>query len=658
MAKTKISEFSATPANNTDIDSINIAEGCAPSGINDAIRELMAQLKDFQTGAVGDSFNGPVGTSTAAAGAFTTLSSTGNTTLGDASGDSVTINGTATFANANPTLTAGTANGVTYLNGSKVLTSGSALTYSATSGLTTNGVTQGYNTTLYTVDGTLSNYSAANNVYLNGNTAGGLNLRGDGTGGASTQLFLGGATSSEANKIIFTVASSEGMRLTSTGLGIGTSSPATKLNLYGSNVAGVGQLKIDCPSGDFSQLTLFQNNVNQAFIRTNGSSLDMGSSTSIPFGFFTNGNERMRLDSAGNLGLGVTPSAWGSAYKMLQASTGASFGGTGNIAIVGSNYYNDGSSKYIGTGLAALYLQDSGVHKFFTAASGTAGNAISFTQAMTLEADGDWILGGTATVDGSRAQIYGSKTLSSGIPQQQLNIGDTSGITTGAGGGISFSAVFTGTSLTTMGSIEGVRENGTSGNYAGALVFKTRQNGANNNEGARIDSSGNLLVGKTTTVLSSKILSSFNGATQNGIVLDDPLSTSAAGFIAMSIGNGTYCGSVSRVGSTSAVVYTATSDRRLKENIVDAPSALAHINSVKVRSFNWIDGGHQIKYGVIAQEFFDVEPDAVIQGDSGETIEKTWSVDTSALVPAMIKAIQEQQALITQLQADIATLKG
>ena len=53
MPKTKISEFSATPANNTDIDSINIAEGCAPSGINDAIRELMSQLKDFQTGAVG-----------------------------------------------------------------------------------------------------------------------------------------------------------------------------------------------------------------------------------------------------------------------------------------------------------------------------------------------------------------------------------------------------------------------------------------------------------------------------------------------------------------------------------------------------------------------------------------------------------------------------
>jgi microcystin-dependent protein len=56
MAKTKISEFDSTPANNTDIDSINIAEGCAPSGINNAIRELMSQLKDQQTGASGDGF--------------------------------------------------------------------------------------------------------------------------------------------------------------------------------------------------------------------------------------------------------------------------------------------------------------------------------------------------------------------------------------------------------------------------------------------------------------------------------------------------------------------------------------------------------------------------------------------------------------------------
>ena len=54
MAKTKISEYDSTAANNTDIDGVNLAEGCPPSGINNAIRESMAHLKNFQTGASGD----------------------------------------------------------------------------------------------------------------------------------------------------------------------------------------------------------------------------------------------------------------------------------------------------------------------------------------------------------------------------------------------------------------------------------------------------------------------------------------------------------------------------------------------------------------------------------------------------------------------------
>ena len=60
MAKTKISEWSSTPSSNTDIDGINIAEGCAPSGINNAIREMMSQVRDFQAGLSGDPFNGPL----------------------------------------------------------------------------------------------------------------------------------------------------------------------------------------------------------------------------------------------------------------------------------------------------------------------------------------------------------------------------------------------------------------------------------------------------------------------------------------------------------------------------------------------------------------------------------------------------------------------
>jgi microcystin-dependent protein len=56
MPKNKVSEYSPTASNNTDIGGINIAEGCAPSGINNAIRELMAQLKDMQSGTDGDTF--------------------------------------------------------------------------------------------------------------------------------------------------------------------------------------------------------------------------------------------------------------------------------------------------------------------------------------------------------------------------------------------------------------------------------------------------------------------------------------------------------------------------------------------------------------------------------------------------------------------------
>ena len=152
MPKTKISEFSATPANNTDIDSINIAEGCAPSGINDAIRELMAQLKDFQTGAVGDSFNGPVGTSTAAAGAFTTLSASSTTTLSgltastalalDASKNVVSVTNTGTGSNVlatSPTL-------VTPALGTPSALVGTNITGTA-SGLTAGNVTTNANLT-------------------------------------------------------------------------------------------------------------------------------------------------------------------------------------------------------------------------------------------------------------------------------------------------------------------------------------------------------------------------------------------------------------------------------------------------------------------------------------------------------------------------------
>ena len=328
MPKTKISEFSATPANNTDIDSINIAEGCAPSGINDAIRELMAQLKDFQTGAVGDSFNGPVGTTTAAAGAFTTLSSTGNTTLGDASGDSVTINGTATFANANPTLSAGTANGVAYLNGSKVVTSGSALTFDGTkldvvqSGAGSGGaLIRVFNTT----DGV-----GAGQLQLAkfGSTAsyGPYSANTVGVNAAGTNLLFG----TESNHpVIFYQSNAEQMRLTSTGLGIGTSSPQSTYKLTLSGTDSV-----------FPAVYLDNTTNSKAYsMRVTGTSWIIRDNTA--------GADRLNIDTSGNLGLGVTPTErlhiFKSTYpifKIESSSYNSTMGidtGNGNLVITNAS---------------------------------------------------------------------------------------------------------------------------------------------------------------------------------------------------------------------------------------------------------------------------------------------------------------------------------
>jgi microcystin-dependent protein len=92
MPKNKVSEYSPTASNNTDIGGINIAEGCAPSGINNAIRELMAQLKDMQAGTDGDDFS--IGGNLAVTGT-TTLTGTTAAPTPSASDDSTKIATTA-----------------------------------------------------------------------------------------------------------------------------------------------------------------------------------------------------------------------------------------------------------------------------------------------------------------------------------------------------------------------------------------------------------------------------------------------------------------------------------------------------------------------------------------------------------------------------------
>jgi hypothetical protein len=106
-------------------------------------------------------------------------------------------------------------------------------------------------------------------------------------------------------------------------------------------------------------------------------------------------SEKMRLNNSGNLGLGVTPSAWAD-YKVLQLGGGSISSYVDNRYFeVNQNSFWDGSYKYVNTGFSSRYMQYLGGHQWFNAPSGTAGNAISFTQAMTLNASGNLSVGNT-----------------------------------------------------------------------------------------------------------------------------------------------------------------------------------------------------------------------------------------------------------------------
>jgi hypothetical protein len=132
MPKDKISEYSVTASSNTDIGGINIAEGCPPSNINNAIRELMAQVKDFQIGAEGDGLTVSTLNATTATFGNIVIPSLGAVTatslnvLGESTLASASISGALTTATADiTTATIGTA---TLTNPLAIASGGTALT--------------------------------------------------------------------------------------------------------------------------------------------------------------------------------------------------------------------------------------------------------------------------------------------------------------------------------------------------------------------------------------------------------------------------------------------------------------------------------------------------------------------------------------------------
>ena len=125
-------------------------------------------------------------------------------------------------------------------------------------------------------------------------------------------------------------------------------------------------------------------------------------------GILNIGSGQVYKDASGNVGIGVTPSAWKSTLKVLEFANGVSLSGFASAPIMqlGTNWYDNGSSNiYKTTAAATSYQQSFGAHYWYTAPSGTAGNAVTFTQAMTLDASGNLLVGGSAVSSGARLMV-------------------------------------------------------------------------------------------------------------------------------------------------------------------------------------------------------------------------------------------------------------
>lgn len=179
-------------------------------------------------------------------------------------------------------------------------------------------------------------------------------------------------------------------------LGLGTSSPFAIADI---------NLSINGTSSSAMQLGVGGTRTGQLF--ASATEVRLGSVTNVPLRFYTNDSEKMRLDASGNLGLGVTPSAWNTVTAFQVGST--SLGGYSNTGYLNANAFYQTGWKYINTSYAARYeinSSDAGIHAWYTAPSGTAGSAISFTQAMTLNASGN--LGVGIATPTERLHIYSS----------------------------------------------------------------------------------------------------------------------------------------------------------------------------------------------------------------------------------------------------------
>jgi len=370
----------------------------------------------------------------------------------------------------------------------------------------------------------------------------------------------------------------------------------------------------------------------------------------IPNGTGQSATTRLYLNPSGNLGLGVTPSAWDSGYKALQIGQASSFwGATGsNFTTITNNAIFDGAYKYKNNGIATQYsMGTGGNHAWYTAASGTAGNTISFTQAMTLTAAGELCVATSTPI---------------------LNSSNRGNITIG---GSASSLLFLGTGNTTGTYLYHDQSNSNVefwNGANGAIIF-----GTNNASRARITAGGDWLVGTTSQVTGSGAsISTIGKSVTCTLAIQAPNSAgynariymecpgADAAYITMNRADTRLYASVQTENSGPYVVangtsWTTNSDARLKTNVRDVGYGLNAVLALAPKKYEYTNNPDKDCFGFIAQDVLNVIPEIV---DVPKDSDGMMGIEYQAVIPILVKSIQEQQAMIKSLEAKVAALEA
>jgi hypothetical protein len=403
--------------------------------------------------------------------------------------------------------------------------------------------------------------------------------------------------------VVFQTNQDEKMRISAAGdVGIGTTTPSVKLDISGADAATSSLRVTNSTYGVTVRLASSIGITDRATLYTEGAH-------ALAFG--TNNTERMRIDTSGNVGIGTAAIAYTTSGRTTVYIDGTSSSLLGlGVGGTEAGYIGAFSSTAVEIAAAgasrALVLTTNGAER---ARITTAGDLLVGTTSSTFAFGGR----GVVAVNGSSEALYG------------LNVG-------GAGVGYLF---HTGTNM--------VLSNEQTG---GALIFS-----ASAAERARIDSSGNLLVGCTSTA--------FAGGASTGLYLTNSTGNNG-GLHIKNLSNNTSANAVtfygwdgSQTGSIQTYVnvtaYNTSSDYRLKN--VDGPitNSGAYVDALKPVQGSWKSDGSRF-IGLLAHEVQEVSETPIATGEKDG--EQMQAMDYSApeLIANLIAEIQSLRARVAQLE--------